>query len=31
MNVNAISLFGTEDSLMETAALRVFDFADKDL
>ena len=31
MNVNAISLFGTEDSLMETAALRVFDFADKAL
>jgi len=31
MNINAISLFGTEDSLMETAALRVFDFADKDL
>jgi len=30
MNVNAISLFAMEDSLMETAALRVFDFANKD-
>ncbi len=31
MNVNAISLFGTEDSLMETVALRVFDFTDRKL
>ncbi len=31
MNINAISLFGTEDSLMETVALRIVDFDDKDL
>lgn len=31
MNINSLSLFGTEDSLMETIALREFDFADRDL
>ena len=31
MNINSLSLFGTEDSLMETIALRQFDFADRDL